>query len=273
MGLKALDPDALVEIDERYPEEMAERRTLLATRHGEVFAIEPGTAAARAEVLDVLAALLPRRYPLWFARDHSVLHNHLTGEDWDLGALPLDPLEVAGRLVMEDLCLIDTASGGGPALRAALLCAPSGWRLSEKIGRPLTAVHGPVPLYAERLSDAVDRFMRTLRPGKVAERLNWGLSGERALFQPERREFSGEPGRVFLRTERQTLMRLPSSGMVLFAIRVHSTALERIVAMPGAARSLHAALQALSGSMLDYKGLRPTRDTLLAYLRETSEVS
>ena len=38
MGLVGCHPDELVEIDDRYPAEMAERRELLATRHAEVFA-------------------------------------------------------------------------------------------------------------------------------------------------------------------------------------------------------------------------------------------
>ena len=103
MGLVAHDPAELIELDERYPEEMAERRELLATRHGDVFAALPDSAAARREVLDRLAELLTERYPAWFVRDGMILHNHITGETWDLAAPALDPLEVAGRLVQEDL--------------------------------------------------------------------------------------------------------------------------------------------------------------------------
>ena len=67
---------------------------------------------------------------------------------------------------------------------AASLCFPSRWRLLDKIGKPLAAVHGPVPLYAERLAGPVDRFMRNLKPGHIASRLNWSLLDDPALFQP-----------------------------------------------------------------------------------------
>ena len=63
--------------------------------------------------------------------------------------------------MQEDLCLI-SADGGAPVLRAAVLCAPSRWRLHEKIGRPLADIHDRVPLYADRLAAPVDRFMRAL---------------------------------------------------------------------------------------------------------------
>ncbi len=274
MALRGRATDALVEIDERYPAEMAERRGLMANRHAEVFAVRPGSEAARTEVLAVLAALLARCHPDWFTRDGAMLHNRLTGERWNVDDPPHDPLELAGRLVQEDLCLIDPA-GAAPVLSAAILCAPSRWRLGEKIGRPLAEVHGPVPLYAHRLSDAVDRFMAALRPGKLAERLNWSLLDDDALFQPHGKRQRGHdpsitpenvPNRLFLRVERQALMRLPASGSVLFAIHVHNYPLTRILSVPGAARDLASAVRAMPDALGAYKGLPAFRDALLACL-------
>ena len=155
MALVSCAPADWIEIDDRYPAEMAERRTLLATRHAEVFAALPASAAARAETLALLADHLATHHPAWFPRDGTTLHNRLTDETWRLDAPPLDPLELAGRLVQEDLCLIRPDTNG-PVLEAAVLCAPSRWLLAEKIGHPLLAVHGPVPFYAERLGAAVD---------------------------------------------------------------------------------------------------------------------
>ena len=272
LGLQAGHPDELLEIDEHYPAEMAERRHLLATRHADVFAAEPGTDQARAEVLGLVAALLPRRYPGWFTHDGTTLHNHLTGEAWDLAHPLHDPLELAGRLVQEDLCLIN-ASGPAPVLAAALLCAPSRWRLAEKIGRKLAGVHDRVPLYADRLSGAVDRFMGALRPGRMAERLNWSVVDDAALFQTGgKHRTQHDPAitpdnaatSLFVRVERQTLVCLPHSGSVLFAIHVHSYPLARVLAVPGAAADLAAAVRALPEEMATYKSLPAFRTALLA---------
>ncbi len=274
MALQSRSVDALVEIDERYPAEMAERQGLLSAQHGEVFAAEPGSEAARAEVLAVLTGLLPRVYPDWFVREGVMLHNRLTGEAWDLDHQVHDPLELAGGLVQEDLCLIDP-SGPQPVLSAAILCAPSRWRLGEKIGRLLAAVHGPVPLYADRLSGAVDRFMRALRPGKLAERVNWSVVDDDALFQvADKHRTTRDPSitpetaasRLFLRVERQTLMRLPASGAVLFAIHVHSYPLTRVLAVPGAAQDLAAAVRAMPDEFGAYKSISAFRDARLACL-------
>ncbi|MBN8892740.1 MAG: DUF3445 domain-containing protein [Rhodospirillales bacterium] len=279
MGLIAREPDALIELDACYPAELAERRALLDGNRAAVFAALPESDAARAEVLALLGELLPRRFSDWFARDGVMLHNYITGETWNLAEPPRDPLEVAGRLVQEDLCLLQPGPEG-PVLTAAVLCFPSRWNLAEKLGRPLAAIHGPVPLYADRLSRPVDRLLATLKPGRLVERLNWSLVDDAALFQPGghgRRahnalvtaENAGET--VFLRVERQTLSLLPASGAVLFGIRIHRYPLARIAARPAVAADLLDAVRALPEAMATYKSLPPIRAAVLAYLAAHAE--
>lgn len=182
MNLTSAPPGAWFEIDARYPDEMRQRRDLLGERHDEVFAALACSDAARAETLELVADNLTRHHPAWFGRDAARLHNRLTGETWELATPPCDPLELAGRLVQEDLCIIQDAADG-PRFTAAVLCFPSRWRLHDKLGRPLAAVHDPVPLYAERLSRPVDRFMQHVKPDHIAQRLNWSLLDDPALFQ------------------------------------------------------------------------------------------
>lgn len=279
MGLVAVDPEELIELDERYPEEMAERRRLLQVRHQDVFAALPGSEAARQEVLDILAELLPRRFPAWFAREGRVLHNRLTGEAWNLDAPPHDPLEVAGRLVQEDLCLL-RLTDDGPILDAAILCFPSRWSLAEKLGQPLATIHTRVPFYGERLARPVDRLMPNLRPGKLAVRLNWGITDDPALYA-ESRKFRREHNpdvtaanageRIWLRVERQTLRTLPHSGGVLFGIRTHLYPIARLAADRQVAADLASALRALPEPMALYKSLPPFREALLAYLDKAAQ--
>jgi hypothetical protein len=274
LGLVSRLENELVELDERYPAEAGERRILLDDRHADVFAATAGSELARQETLDRIAGLLPKRYPSHFRRDGSSLCNHLTRERWNLANPPCDPLELAGRLVQEDLCLIGVEEGG-PVLRAAVLCAPSRWRLHEKIGRPLADIHDRVPLYAGTLSTPVDRFMRHLKPGKLTERLNWSVTDDPALFQVEGKHRTGlDPSftaanagaRLFLRVERQTLSRLPQSGFVLFTIRVHTYSLSRVAAQPGVAARLAEAVRAMPEAMAMYKSMPPFRAALLGFL-------
>jgi hypothetical protein len=274
MGLVTVPAASWFELDDRYKPELHERRRLLQHHHPDVFAALPVSDAARAEALHDVAGNLTTHHPDWFARDGSMLRNRLTGEDWDLVSPPRDPLEVAGLLVQEDLCIVQI-DHVAPVLTAAALCFPSRWRLAEKLGHPLAAVHGPVPHYADRLARPVDRFMRHVRSGHIAVRLNWSVLDDATLFQPGGKWREAHNPEVtaanvgetlFLRVERQTLRRLPSSDAVLFGIRVHVYPLAAAIASPATAARLAEAVRALPDATLHYKSLLPIRDALLGWL-------
>src|SRR3954454_2290344 len=138
MDLVTVPEPEWFELDQRYCSEMAERRRLLGTIRDQVFASCPISDAARAEALTLVTAALTAHHPDWFSRDGSFVHNHLTGETWQMPAetgqpatwsgqyagdtkpIHLDPLELAGRLVQEDLCVIQN-SAGGPMFTACLV--------------------------------------------------------------------------------------------------------------------------------------------------------
>ena len=274
MGLFACSRAEWIELDEHYGHEMALRHELLASKRDEVFAVVPGSEAARQETWKVLAGHLIEQWPDWFMRDGRVLRNRLTGECWNLDDPGRDPLEAAALLVQEDLCIIQPGADG-PVLTAGVVCFPSRWRLLDKIGHKLTAVHGPVPFYAERLARPVDRFMSMVKPGHIAVRLNWSVLDDPTLFQPGGKFRTDRNGTVtasnagdvlYVRVERQTLSRLPASGAVLFTIRVHVHPLARVVARPEIAARLAEAVRALPPATAQYKSLPRFRDALLEYL-------
>jgi hypothetical protein len=272
MGLTTLPEEEWFEFDDRYVPDLLERRRLLAEHHAEVFAALPVSDAARAEALADIVANLTAHRSDWFRRDGDTLHNRLTGEASDLASQSVDPLELAGRLVQEDLCIIQL-DGAAAIFTAAVLCFPSHWILAEKIGRPLPAVHEFVPFFADRLARPVDRFMHHLKPGHIAARLNWSVSNDPALHQPVWSDQADEgvtPAnageRLFLRVERQTLRRLPSTNAVLFGIRVHVYPMRRAITSAATATRLADALRAMPEAMLDYKGLLAFRDPLLGWL-------
>jgi hypothetical protein len=276
MALTAVPEAAWFEIDALYPEELAERQALLAARHAEVFAALPCSDAGRWETLRLVAANLALHHPAWFHAAGDALVNRLTGESWDLRDPGRDPLEVAGLLVQEDLCIIQVHDGV-PLFTAAVLCFPSRWRLGDKIGRPLAEVHGPVPIYADRLERPVDRFMRHLKGGHIASRLNWSILDDPALFQPTgkwRTDANTDitrmnaGARLYLRVERQTLRRLPDSDAILFGIRVHRYRLDRVITTPALAARLAEAVRALPDPIVHYKSLRTVQDALLGWLTD-----
>ena len=144
------------------------------------------------------------------------------------------PLERAGLSVQEDLCLVHRTSDGW-ILEAASLSFPSLWKLSEKIGRNMAAVHGPVDDYPEFLEKKVSGFFDRLGQDPVWRR-NWFIHSDNTLHQPDRSK-EDEPiitsnsigEELFIRSERQTLRALGVSGWILFTIRVQQTPLNDLI--------------------------------------------
>ena len=270
MGLKALAEPEWLEIGGDIAAVLARKRRLLATRPGEVFAALPAAAAPAAELLALLAAHLPQHHPAIYRREGERLVNRATAEDWDLERPGLHPLDLAGRLVPEDFCLLLTEDGES-RLVGGSVCSPARWRLAEKLGRLLDVIHAPVPGYAETLDRPVARLLAQLKPGKMVWRLNWGLSDDPEPFQPAAAAarplaaaMAGE--RLWFRVERQTLRRLAVSGAVVFTIRTYIARLDAAIATAAAATELAGAVRTMSPAMQDYKGIAPVAAPLLAWL-------
>lgn len=224
-GIQPLDMDRWLVRDEAFAAQMALRDRLIAERRDDVFRAKPGSDAAAAELLVLVLSRLGDGYrigPGGVTRPDGV-------------TVPLDadhPLVTAARLVQEDLCLLDQPEGRGEhLLTAAVLCFPASWTLAQKIGRPLTAIHVPVADYTANMAMRVQRLFDALHVDRPLWRANALLYHDPALYQPRREE---EPrkapeGRArYLRSERQSLLRLPQSRAVVFSIHTWVVPCEKL---------------------------------------------
>ncbi len=273
MGLMSLDPEEWIEPDGNLAAELAEKDRLFAERHGEVVQARPGSGAAQAELLDLLAGHMARRHPEILARDGGTLALRPTGRTYRVADWRDAPIDLAGRLVQEDFLLMRPGADGY-TLEAASLCFPSRWRLAEKMGRPLAAIHRPVPGYADRLERPVDRFFDRLDAGRPVWRVNWSVLDDPALFQPVRRRGAAESpvapeeagARLHLRCERQTLRRLPETGWAVFGVKTHVDPLSTLAGRPEACAALAAAVRSLPEGTRAYKAIGRFEPALLAWL-------
>jgi dimethylamine monooxygenase subunit A len=274
MGLLNLDPADWIEIDGNFVAELRLKRQLLAERHEACFLALPGAEPGGAETLEMLAAHLPVRFPEIYRPDGDALQIAPLGESWDLRRTDLHPLDLAARLVQEDLCLM-RPDGDTHVLAALSVCFPSRWRIADKLGKKLRDVHAPVAFYDERLARPVDRFFAHLKEDKPVQRLNWNLHDDSALFQPVGHnrqvrdpsitaENAGE--RLFIRAERQTLRRLPRSRDVLFGIRTYVRKLGEIAGRPDDCERLAAAIRAVPDATARYKSLPVFAEAALGWL-------
>jgi len=272
VGIKALDLQAWIEVDERFVDQLAERRRLLAERRAEVLAGLPESRAGQEELLALLLEHLPARFPDHYRRHEGRIENRATRESFELEAWAEAPLELAGRLVQEDLCLMQRGEAGY-RLVAAALCFPAHWRLADKLGRPLAAIHDPVPGFGERLAAPVDRFFASIQVERPVWRVNWSLVDTPDLFLPP--EHRGHPREIaagrageelWLRVERQTLRRLPRTGDVVFGIHTYVEPLAAAIDSAQAAGALAARIREMPEPMARYKSIWPIRAPLLAWL-------
>lgn len=289
IGLRVLDPREWVEVDDDLDVFLAEKERLYAAVPDRVFAAEPDTRAAQAEVLEMLAGHLPARFLGRFRRLGETIEIDGGGRRVRLDETARPPLRTASMLIAEDLLLM-RKGGDGWRLAAAALCFPSSWSLAEKFGRPLADIHAPVPGFQRgtRTAALIERMFDNMKVEQPVERVNWSLQDDDSLHLPQakrerdrRVEESGSSllgtdplASTFIRVERQTLRKLPVSGDILFTIRIHLDPVEAL-ARHRERRSLCAALAgqlaALDAAQLGYKGLVDDRDRLVAALHELAE--
>ncbi len=271
MGMRPIEERAWFDIGENLPAELSTKSALLANRHEEVFRVLPAAWAPALELLGLLARHLSRHHPAMFRVAGNRLINQAMAESWDVADPSLHPLDIAGRLVPEDVCLLQS-DGERPILVGASLCSPARWLLSEKIGEPVSIIHNPVPGYHEALGQPVDRFLARLKPETLLGRFNWGIVDDPAPFQPVAPAADapiapadiGE--KLWLRVERQTLRRLPETGAIVFTIRTAITRLDSAVQASAVAQDLAIAIRSMPVAMQRYKRIAPHAAALLAWL-------
>ncbi|MFY0633010.1 MAG: DUF3445 domain-containing protein [Vannielia sp.] len=216
-GVAPMDMARWLVVDDAYGAQMAERERLLRERRAEVVALEPGREALAGEALEMVLAHHAER-AAWRLEGGAVL----CPDDRRVEIDRADPLGTLGRLVAEDICLLEPREGA-QVLVGAVLCFPSRWVLAEKMGRAMLRIHAPVPGYGADLNARVERMMGALRPGVGLWRANGHFHSDPTLFLPrsEVAEKEWEAEARYFRSERQGLLRMPESGATLFSI--HTT--------------------------------------------------
>ena len=239
-GIRPLDLGDWLRVDEAYGGQMALRDRLMAEREGLVVGICPGAEAAVDEMYGFVLAHLPGG----FVRDGD----GIVRPD-GVRVLPdaRRPLQSLGRLVQQDLCVMQAGSDGEHVLTAAVLCFPAGWVLAEKLGRPMMRIHAPVARYTHDVGLRVQRLFDAIRVGAPLWRANAGLS-HAPLFHPLSEGAVPEPegaGQApFVRSERQCMIRLPQTGAVVFSIHTYLVALDDLTPEQAAALAAHPIHQA-----------------------------
>jgi len=218
-----MDPVDWIIVDDAHAAQMAERARLLAVQRDAVLAMDPSARPAAEELLQAVVDVLATR------QDYAVDKDHVRRPDGVTVALDhQDPVATLGHLVQQDLCLMEKR-GDEHVLTAAVLCFPASWTLDEKFMRPLTGIHVPVESYDDAMASRVQRLFDGVQVGRPIWRFNALWYADPVLHQPRReanrREERAASEARYLRTERQSILRLPRTGAVVFGI--HTSVLDQ----------------------------------------------
>lgn len=254
MGTRALDLTEWLTVDARREDELAQKRRLLAERRDLVMAISDDAFDACVEVRDLIAEWL-------HAGADSTLH----------------PLEAAALLVQDDLAVLQRIDDEW-ILTAGVVCFPSHWNIAEKRGLPLALVHAPVAHYDRELRDKVDRFHDRLTADRPVWRRNWFIAPTPGLHLPAYGvdmtipkvvQPDGSP--LFIRSERQTLRRLPRTDAILFTIRVQVAPLGVLLHRRDLAARMLAAVRSWDEPKRAYTSTGGLLDPLISWLETVAE--
>ena len=220
-GMRPVQGDWLI-VDEAYAAQMAYKAQLIKARRAQVLALDPAAMPVAREALEVVLAALPEG----FAQQADTVRcpdGRVVGCDVD------HPLETLGALIQEDVVLLEKRDGAY-VLTGGILCFPAAWTLSEKFMRPLDAIHTPVPSYAP-VATRVDRMFDRVRTGQPLWRANALMYHDAELHQPHSETAPRIPPKGvprYLRSERQTIVRLPRTGALAFLVHTYVLPFERL---------------------------------------------
>ena len=279
MGLVALQLKDWIEADEYFYDELKEKKQLLISNYPEVFASRPGSLPAQTEVLALVLKHMEKYCPgvLTIEQDEVILPK--LKWKFRISDFEESPLDLCGRVVQEDLCLM-APGPDGYTLEAASLCFPARWRLMDKMGLPMSGIHKPVPDYSEKLSRPVDSFFNRIDVDRPVWRVNWSLTTDPTMFQPVRQKHSASElsitsknagDKVYMRCERQTLRRLPYTGWILFTIKTYLDKVSKLHKHPKEAQNLSSLLRSAPTTLLSYKNINHFLEPLLVYLDELAD--
>lgn len=228
-GTRPLDQAHWIIVDDAHALQMEARAQLLADRRDAVLALDHSALPAAGELLDHVCAALADRADYHVHADRVIRPDGVTvALDHD------DPLLTLGHLVQQDFCLLQKV-GQEHVLTGAVLCFPASWTLAQKFMRPLIRIHQPVDSYDADMARRVQRLFDGIKPGLPLWRFNALWYADPSLHQPRRESNKRSHTRAtdpqYLRTERQSLLRLPQTQAVVFGIHTSVMTRARVQAL------------------------------------------
>lgn len=272
MLLKPLNLDQWIEIGADWDQTLDLKAQLLTTKRETVLAFLAEAATGVLELHQTLGEFLGDRYPDRYGFRHGQMR--LRGRVFERPETGESALEQIAQWTQEDWAVL---SHQAPVrLIAGTVCFPSRWSLPDKMGKDSRAIHAPVPEF-ETIARPTETFLSQMNVEKPMWRINWTIHDSDKLHCPG--PLPPSPGittrnvldRTWLRIERQTLRRLPTSKAVVFSIRTYIHPMRDVTQSPSRRIELLETLRRLPDAVAEYRGLKAFRANLEAALESIAD--
>jgi len=163
------------ELDSHYMKFHTDKANRIIDRGSKCSYTDPAAFDGAVELLEEFCGYLPERYPSLYKRTAVGMDNLLTGEVFNIVERPLieDPMQMAGRMVQDDLAIMFEKEDGQYYLLAGSILLAGFWKLEDKLGMPLSEIHtsGDVPGFKEKLEKGMMNFFRRVQPNGPVQRV------------------------------------------------------------------------------------------------------
>lgn len=281
LGFDYIQGDDWIEPTSNIIKALTFKRDTLTLHGRKAFRARKSSVEPAKEVLLLLAKYLSLQYPDDYALWGDFLAVTSSEEKFPIRkTAPLHPLYVAGRLVPDDLLILAKRKEQW-VLTAASVCSPCNWLLGDYVGKSFDTILGSSLEDNPHLTATVEQTLDTLKPGHIAERKTWRICPSREPFLvggakkdawrwSEGITAADAGSRLWVRVERQTLQKLPESGVALLTIRTTMDRLDTVAEFADLRLGLQKELGSLSEEQVSFMGLAPFAAALGDYLSDRS---
>jgi hypothetical protein len=264
MGLRSLEASDWLEGGDDLSAQIPERIELSKSALDVVYQVLPGYETTTSELVERISDNLKQFHSQEYLVAATTVTHLATSRTVNLDKS--DSLLHLASIIGEDLVVLARENNEWRIVAGAVLF-PSRWKLSEKLGKGMDAVHSPVPGYATALAPYMTATFDKVGVDRPVWRKNWSLHSTADLHQPTSIHAPAKPADYWWRTERQTLTRSRSGDFLYFTIRNRAEPLAWIKSDPHSSTLFAETLASFSPETIEYKGLMKDHQAIIDYLR------
>ena len=261
---------------------LREKRARLRANSLPFYRTTPGSLPAQIELRDSIVAHLLAHHADVFTMADGRLVDRMDGTAHALVNPGVEPLAVISQFLEEDLILLQQVDGQDLITAASNAYSSSG-RIVSSVGRSIPWAHKFVPTLNDQLGPRIDRVLGNIKADAPVERFNWLLTPIASRLFPEdphsanaaavdniNAALADDPSHageiLWIRVERQTLLRLPESGALAFSIYTYSDPLSSIAGDGESLAAMHRLIESYSEERMNYAAMAPIRAPVLKWL-------